>query len=76
MYEVEVFTRFAGLGKKLEPVDVIQVAGPDFVISLQLLVTLGRGQRIWPQGMHVAGWTRLCVNFACVSLRQRADSVR
>jgi hypothetical protein len=25
MYEVEVFTRFAGLGKKLEPVDVIQV---------------------------------------------------
>ena len=24
MYEVEVFTRFAGLGKKLEPVDVIQ----------------------------------------------------
>lgn len=24
MYEVEVFTRFAGLGKRLEPVDVIQ----------------------------------------------------
>ncbi|CAK9035446.1 Dynamin-like protein C [Durusdinium trenchii] len=27
MYEVEVFTRFAGLGKKLEPVDVIQARG-------------------------------------------------
>jgi len=27
MYEVEVFTRFAGLGRKLEPVDVIQARG-------------------------------------------------
>ncbi|CAJ1337985.1 unnamed protein product [Effrenium voratum] len=27
MYEVEVFTRFAGLGKKLAPVDVIQARG-------------------------------------------------
>jgi len=27
MYEVEVFTRFAGLGKKLQPVDVIQARG-------------------------------------------------
>ena len=37
MYEVEVFTRFAGLGKKLEPVDVIQAwLGRKWFHSLEL----------------------------------------
>ena len=61
-----MFTRFAGLGKKLEPVDVIQVPSST-IIELPFSVWNGggvcgaflRGERIWPQGMHLAG--RCCL---------------
>ena len=49
MYEVEVFTRFAGLGKKLEPVDVIQVRNKTarllkaFDLFLELFEARGSG---------------------------------
>ena len=48
MYEVEVFTRFAGLGKKLEPVDVIQAR-----CSMKFFTSLKNGWAcLWTTSIH------------------------
>ena len=65
MYEVEVFTRFAGLGKKLEPVDVIQARGSGLrectwqdVITQLMMQTLGSFWRFYSD-FDVFGWSSL-----------------